>query len=505
MTERSLGDGHAPGELARKTARGAFTSVLGQGCSFVLRIISMTAIARLVTPEHFGLFGMVATLVGLFSLLRDAGLAVATVQQTVVSHELLSALFWINVLVGVVLAAVTALAAPALAAFYGDPRLTWITVAMAASFVCHGAAAQHRALLLRRLRFVAITAVDIIALLVAIVVSLAMAFAGLGYWALVGMAVGQPLVNAVGLWLAAGWTPGRYRRASGIGAMLRYGGVVTLNSLVVYVAYNADKVLVGRLLGAEALGIYGRAYQLASIPTENLHSTLSWVMLPALARVQHDPSRLRSFFLKAFKLFLAIVTPITVCCGLFAEEIVRILLGPQWDSAAPIFRFLAPTILVFAVVNPLGVMLHATGRATRSLKLAFLIAPVTIAAVALGLPHGPQGVAIGLSASMLVLVVPLVIWARQGTSITVADVALAMWMPCFSALVGAAAGWGAVQAIDGGHAIVRLAIGCGALFTVHFVVFAAFQREMVRELLGAVFKSRPHPAALNSVHHTREG
>ncbi len=507
MTERAFDDGHAHAELAHKTARGALASILGQGGNFVLRIASMTVMARLITPEHFGLFGMVAAVVGLLSLIRDAGLSVATVQQDVVSHELLSSMFWINVLVGVVLAGVTALGAPAVAAFFGDPRLVGITLAMAASFVSYGAAAQHRALLQRRMQFVALTVTDVLSLMASIAVGIAMAWAGLGYWALVGMAVSQPLVNAVALWVAAGWTPGRYRRAAGIGHMLHYGGVVSLNSIVVYVAYNADKLLVGRFLGAEALGIYGRAYQLISIPTDNLHSTLNWVMFPALARVQNDPHRLRNFFLKSFGIFLAIVTPITVCCGLFAEEIVRILLGPQWSSTPPIFRLLAPTILALAVMNPMGQLMQATGHAIRSLKLAFLIAPVTIAGVALGLPYGPEGVAAGFSTAMGLLVAPLVYWARKGTLITVGDIARTTAAPCLATLVGAAASWGAVQAIGSADVVIRLAVGCTALFVIHFVVLAygLGQKAVFKELFGKLVVPKPRPATLNPLHNPPRG
>ena len=88
--------------------------------------------------------------------------------------------------------------------------------------------------------------------------------------------------------------------------MLWYGGTITLNKMIVYFAYNVDKVLLGRFWGAEALGIYGRAYQLVSISTENLNSTLGLVAFPALSRVQQDPVRLRDYFLKAMAVFLPV-------------------------------------------------------------------------------------------------------------------------------------------------------------------------------------------------------
>src|ERR1051325_7212632 len=126
--------------------------------------------------------------------------------------------------------------------------------------------------------------------------------------------------------------------------MLLFGGTVTLNNVIVYIAYNVDKVLLGKFYGAEALGIYGRAYQLINLPTENLNSTLGFVAFPALSRVQNDPARLRSYFLKGYSLFLSVVVPITMGCALFAPDIIRVLLGSKWNEAAPLFRLMAPTI-----------------------------------------------------------------------------------------------------------------------------------------------------------------
>src|SRR5262245_46678920 len=116
-------DAEASVDLRQTTARGALASIISQGANFVLRLGSMVIIARLVTPEHFGLIGMVTALTGFLGLFRDVGLAQATVQRVAITNELASSLFWINLAFGAVLAALTALAAPILATFYGEPRL----------------------------------------------------------------------------------------------------------------------------------------------------------------------------------------------------------------------------------------------------------------------------------------------------------------------------------------------------------------------------------------------
>ena len=103
--------------------------------------------------------------------------------------------------------------------------------------------------------------------------------------------------------------------------MMRFGGTITLNSLVVYIAYNLEKVLLGRFWGAATVGVYGRAYQLINIPTDNLNSAVGEVAFSVLSRVQKDADRLRSYFLKGYSLVLALTVPVTVACALFWERL----------------------------------------------------------------------------------------------------------------------------------------------------------------------------------------
>src|SRR5208282_3290002 len=157
---------------------------------------------------------------------------------------------------------------------------------------------------------------------------------------------------------------------AGIRSMIHFGGTLTLNGLVAYVAYNAEKVMIGRFWGADAIGIYGRGYQLINIPTATLNSAVGEVAFSALSRLQHDPIRLRSYFLKGFSLVLGLTLPITIACALFADDVVFVLLGPKWKDTAAIVRLLAPTITVFAIINPLGWLVFSLGLIGRGLKLA---------------------------------------------------------------------------------------------------------------------------------------
>jgi O-antigen/teichoic acid export membrane protein len=474
-------------DLKRRTIRGALASGAAQGAAFFLRTGSMVVMSRLLFPKDFGLFGMVIAFTGFLGLFRDFGLSMASVTRVSVTTDQLSTLFWLNVVVGVVLAVICAAAGPLLVTFYGEPRLQLIALAVGVGFVFIGAGAQHRAILQRAMRFGTLGVIDTAALVLGIASGVAMAAFGMGYWALVVMTVSPQIASAVGAWLATGWIPGGPKRGTGVRSMLWYGGGVTFNGVIVYIAYNADKVLLGRYWGAEALGTYGRAYQLINLPLDNLTSTVSQVVFPALARLQNDPERLRSYFVQGYSFFFALVLPLTVGCAMFPEDIVRVFLGSKWLEAAIIFRLLAPTMITFALINPLGWMLMATGRLSRSVKMAILIAPTVLVAYTIGLRYGPQGVALGFSTAMLLLALPLIVWATHGTSISVRDVVKAVSPSLLSIIVGAAvvvAIGRATQSIE--SVFLRLVVETGVLFGTYWamLLFALRQSSTYMKILS---------------------
>jgi O-antigen/teichoic acid export membrane protein len=474
---RSLADSGTVA-IGRRTARGAFITTIAVGAGFVLRTASMIALARLVVPRDFGLVGMVTAFTGFLGLLRDGGLSMAAIQRSDVTDGQISTLFWINLAVGGMLAALCALAGPFLVRFYEEPRLSGIAIVIGLGFIFNGAAIQHRALLQRALRFKALAAIDTVSLALTIAFAVGTAAAGAGYWAIVLMTIGVPAAGLVGAWLSTGWVPGPPRRGTGIGSMLRYGGAITLNNILVYVAYNTDKVLIGRLWGAEVLGIYGRAYQLINIPIENLNNSVGLVAFPALSRMQDDPARLREYFLKGYGFFQCLILPITAACLLFANDIVTVFLGPKWSEAAAIFQLLAPTILAFALVNPLAWVIFAAGHTTRALKISLCIVPTLIAGYSLGLSAGAQGVALGFSIAMMLLVVPIATWAIRDTDISLSDIGQVVMHPLLS-ILAASAGTYMLSSRLGGmeRVLLRLVIETAVLFSIYTVVLLSVPGE----------------------------
>ena len=475
----------APDELKRKSVRGGAAVIGAQVAKLALQMGTVMVLARLLSPDDFGLTGMAATLTGFLGLFRDAGLGTATVQRHEVTHEQLSTLFWINVAIGAGLAASTIVLAPALVRFYGEPRLFWIIIVSGAAFVFNGLMTQHGALMSREMRFATQAQIDVTSLAVSSAVGVVMAFLGWRYWSLVAMGVVAPFVSAAGVWLAVPWVPGPPRRNCGVLSMLRFGGLATLNSFLVFLAWNTDNILIGRFWGAHALGLYGRAYQLATLPVEQWTGTLSGVALSGLSAMQHDADRLSRSFLRAYSLLLSVTLPIAITCPLFAEEIIHVLLGAKWMEVVPIFRLLAPTSLVFALANPLGWLVMSTGRAGRALSITAATTPVVIVGIVLGLSHGPTGVAMGYSAAMVLIVIPIAAWSKQGTGITWADLWNGARIPLLAGLLAGAVGLMVKITLGGALApLWVLMLGVGLTFGAYAGALVALgQKTLYLDLL----------------------
>lgn len=219
---------------------------------------------------------------------------------------------------------------------------------------------------------------------------------------------------------------------------------------------------------------------LYNLPTENLHSTIGAVAFPALSRLQNNPAKLRSYFLKGYSLFLSLIMPVTLWCGFFADDIILVTLGPKWHEAAVIFRFLAPTALVFGLVNPFSWLMMATGQARRLLHIALVVSPVIILCYSLGLRHGPQGVAMGFSVAMVLAFVPVILWVKHGTLITMADVFRSAVKPGVAIAVGLVTALVFAGQIGRIHqAFLRLLLESSIFFGVYLVVLLAVLRQMV--------------------------
>jgi O-antigen/teichoic acid export membrane protein len=285
-----------------------------------------------------------------------------------------------------------------------------------------------------------------------------MAVAGAGVWALVALNLSVPLCRLVLSWRASGWHPGPPRRAPGVAGMLKFGANLTITNILDYSAQNLDNVLVGRFYGAQSLGLYSRAYGLLLLPLRQVTAPLARVAVPVLSFLQDQPERYRRFFTVALSSVAYVSLPLICLLSALSNEVVGVMLGPDWAGAAPIFQILAIGGLMVSLRSTNGWLFVSSGRTGRQAVWALANRPVIIAGFVAGLPWGVRGVAWGFVAAHLVLIVPSFVIAVRGTPVGMADVWCAVWRPLLLAAVVYAAGSTVQARVPGPDWVV---LGCG--------------------------------------------
>jgi O-antigen/teichoic acid export membrane protein len=428
-------------DLRRRTVRGAATTFTGQGLSFLLGIVSTAVLARLLTPEDFGLIAMTTVFTGFIALFQDAGLTMATVQDEKITHPQVSTLFWLNVLLACAISAVMWFGAPAVAAFFNEPRLTGVTRGLALAFLISGATVQHTALLRRQLRFTVLTVLNIGSSAVGIIVGIVMALLGYSYWALVGMAIGNSLAKSLSVWMVIPWMPCGPTRGVGVRRMLRFGGDVLSFNIINYFSRQADTLLLGWMWGPTVLAFYDKAYGMLLLPIRRINGPMTSVIVPALSRVKSQPKRYSRLFLQALELLTGVSIPVILGFCVFADDLVLLWLGSQWTACVHLFRLLTIAAVVGALLNTTGWLMISSGN-TRMYKWAGVLGAVLyVSSFVIGLPYGAEGVSIAYSIATLINFYPAWWMATKNTPVTIPQVLRAFAPAVVSAIAAAAVGY----------------------------------------------------------------
>lgn len=428
-------------DLRRRTVHGAATTFTAQGVSFMLGILSTAVLARLLTPEDFGLIAMTTVFTGFILLFQDAGLTFATIQEEKVTHQQVSTLFWLNMLLACAISAVMWFGAPAVAAFYNEPRLTGVTRGLALAFLVGGVTVQHTALLRRQLRFIVLTTLNIGSTVVGIIVGIVMAVLGYSYWALVGMAIANSVAKTLGVWIVIPWIPCRPTRAVGVRRMLRFGGDILSFNIINYFSRQADTLLLGWMWGPTVLAFYDKAYGMLLLPIRRVNGPMTSVIVPALSRVKSQPKRYSRLFLQALELLTGVSIPVIIGFCVFADDLVLLWLGSQWTACAHLFRLLTIAAVVGALLNTTGWLMISSGN-TRMYKWAGVLGAVLyVSSFVIGLPYGAEGVAVAYSIATLINFYPAWWMATKNTPVTIPQVFRAFVPAVVSAIAAATVGY----------------------------------------------------------------
>ena len=380
--------------LTVATVNGVKWTMLSTIVNSVLQVGYTAVMARLLSPAAFGLVALAGVILRFGVYFAKMGMERAIIQKPDLTERDVRVAFTSSVLLGVLFAGLLAAGAPLAARIVHQPEVVPVVRALALGILLSGLNGTAVSLLHRAMRFRALAIFESISFLVSYLgLGLLLAWQGFGVWALVGATLGQSLLMTVLSYGAVRHTLRMLFSWDAYRPLLAYGSRMSAISFVEFVTMSLDTLLIGRLLGPAALGIYSRGSLLIGLPVYLLSSNVAKVVFPSFSQVQADRGRLREVYLSSITLVAMLVTPVCAGAAVAAPEIVRVMLGPDWLAAVPILQVICLTYVLSAVTMFAGVVCDATAALSHKLLLNVVCLAVLAGLLWGGSKFGLVGVA----------------------------------------------------------------------------------------------------------------
>jgi lipopolysaccharide exporter len=425
------------GSLSRRTAKGAGWVIAWRIATRNIGLVSILILARLLTPDDFGLVAIATGFIAAVDALSALGVQDALVREAELDRELYDTAFTMNVFRGLASAAIIALSAWPLGEFFGDPRLAPILLALAAGTLLGAFENVGIVDFVRALEFQKEFRLQITGRVVGAIVTVALAAVLHSYWALVaGILVGR-LVRLVQSYTISPYRPrfslGRWRRIIGFSLWTWAAGLIHM------VRDRIDSIVVGRMLGTTHVGVFTLAVEIGSLPTTELAEPLYRALFSAFSEGNRSGLSLARVYLRVVGAALLLTIPAAVGISLVADALVRLALGPAWLGAVPLVWILALPAAVTVVSYVSGAALNAQGLPQVNFRLGAITATLkTLLLVGLVSMYGLMGGAVAVALSLVAEQILYLEATRRYLGVRIGDLAQQAWRPVFATTVMAA-------------------------------------------------------------------
>ncbi len=379
--------------LRRKTIEGLWWSFGARILRQISQFIVMAILARLLNPDDFGLLGMITVFFGFALIFGEFGFSAALIQNNKVDNKHFSSVFWLNIFLGIMLSLSSYLTAHFIADFYVKPVLTDLIKVISITFFVKSFSIVPFAYLQKRMDFRALAVSEFTAVVIAGMIGVCSALLGMGVWSLGFYFMGFYFVHSCMLWIFCSWRPLSLFSWDAIKEILSFSLNITGFNIVEYFARNIDYLLIGKFLGAGALGIYTLAYKIMLYPLRNISHVIEGVMFPAFSKIQHDLEKVRINYLRMIRAISLVTFPLMLGLVVVAPEFIRVVFGAQWEGAVAVLRIFCFCGMAQSLETTVGNIFRSQGRSDIHLKLQAAGTFVISVFIIIGLRWGIKGVA----------------------------------------------------------------------------------------------------------------
>lgn len=356
----------------------------GKGITFLVMII----LARILTPEIFGLVGMIMIFIQLSQTLVQAGFNQALIQKQNADEEDFSSVFWINLLVSLIIYIGLYLASPWIADFYEQEILSALTRAFGLVFVINAFSYVQEARLSKTMQFKTLAIINIPSTIIGGTVSIVMAILGNGVWSIIALQIVTRLAYTIQIWIYAKWRPLFKFNKVKAQSLFSFGWKLMLSGVLNTVFQNSYKVIIGKFFPLSMVGFYENADNLVRVPSNTFTAALKKVLFPAFSNIQEDNQRLKIGLRKINQQVLFWVCPVFTFAAVLGEPLFYFLFGDKWVPAVPYFQWLC-IVGIFIPVNSYNLnIVNVKGRSDIFLTLGVIKNIFTVIGIFLAIPFG---------------------------------------------------------------------------------------------------------------------
>lgn len=389
--------------LLKSTASGVLWTGISQFLSQAFQFIVIIILARLLYPEQFGIVGMAAIFTGFISRFNELGLSAAIIQRKNINEMHLSTSFWTSLATGTILCILTIFVSPYIADYFQEELVRPILIISSINFIVGSFTVIPRTLFTKSLDFKKLAIVEICATFISGLISILLAVKGYGVWSLVLGGISNSFISVLIFWKMSQWRPSSKFSIPHFKELFSFGGHFMGSSVLNYVDSNVDYLVVGRMIGASALGYYTLAYNLITFPLYKISTIITRVTFPAFSKIQNDNHTLRTGYLKVVRYISMITFPMLAGMFVVAPEFILVVYGSKWTPMILTLQILCLAGALKSVGTTVGTILLSKGRPDIQFKWNILTVIVLTIAVLSGVKYGIEGVAAMVTISAVLL------------------------------------------------------------------------------------------------------
>jgi len=381
----------------------SFVSRFGR---LILHLVTTAILARLLLPSDFGLIAIATIFTGFVIVFSDLGTSAVIINLKEVSQNLLSTLFWVNAAFGIFSFIVIFLLSGYISLLFNEPELSLILKILPLSFIFSSLGILHRTLMEKELKFNQLAVVEIISALIASTTAIILAFTGFGVWSLVIYTMVLVGISCVLFWSFERWIPSFTFMYSELKKVLKFTTNFTGFNILNYFVKNADKFIIGKVLGTEKLGYYSMAYKLMIYPIILVSDVIKRVMFPVFSRIQNDDEKIARGYIQVLNSIALITFPALIGLMVLSDDFVNIVLGAKWEKVTILIMFLAPVGIMQSLITTTGTIYLTKSKPDLMLIMGLIWGVISVSAILIGLMWDIEGIAAAYLIANIIWFIP---------------------------------------------------------------------------------------------------